>query len=77
MKEKEQEPDVFPFDDALIALIADIDTGHRALAQQEQGALALFARQHDLKGEWRVAENRREFVRTPQPQVVNADHELQ
>jgi len=71
-----EEPNVFPFDDALIALLAEIDAAHRALMQQEHGALTLFAKQHDLQGSWQPAQNRREFIRRPEPQAIAPPQEI-
>jgi hypothetical protein len=53
--------DAFPLDDALIALLAEQAA---AFAHQRQGALTLFVRQHKLQGNWQVAPNGRELVRS-------------
>jgi hypothetical protein len=55
------EQDVFPLDDALIALLAEQAA---AFAHQRQGALTLFVRQHKLQGNWQLAPNGRELVRS-------------
>lgn len=59
------ESDLFPLDEAAITLLADIKSQMRMLDAQWQGALVLFIRQHNLKGNWQVSENGRELVKAP------------
>jgi hypothetical protein len=58
--------DAFPLDDALIRLLEDYRLQAAVISAQESGALTLFVRQHDLKGKWQLAQDRRELVRTPE-----------
>ena len=60
----------FPLDDAMIGLLEDFGKGFAQIEKQaaelnaqQQGALVLFLRQHELKGNWRLTESRRELVR--------------
>jgi hypothetical protein len=66
------EPELFPLDEAAITLLADIRNQMRMLEAQSQGALVLFIRQHNLKGNWQMSENGRELVKTPQPVTAPA-----
>ena len=63
------EAENYPLDEATIELLAEIQTALDKqiliLNSQRQGALILFVRQQKLKGNWQVAENGRELVRTP------------
>jgi hypothetical protein len=56
--------DVFPLDDALIALLAEYAQRALALDAERRGALVLFLRQHGLTGQWQLAPNGRELVRS-------------
>lgn len=55
--------DVYPLDDAIVKLLEEYRLQASIVGAQESGALTLFVRQHDLKGRWQLAENRRELVR--------------
>jgi hypothetical protein len=64
--------ETYPIDDALISLVADIGKAEQQLQQQaialnaqRNGALVLFIRQHNLQGNWKIAENGRELVKQP------------
>ena len=57
--------DTFPLDDAAIQILAEIDQQAASLDASRQGVLTLFARQHKLQGQWRLAPNRRELVKAP------------
>jgi hypothetical protein len=61
--------DVYPLDDAIVKLLEEYRLQAALTGAQESGALTLFARQHDLKGKWQLAQNRRELVRTPEGQA--------
>jgi len=63
------EPEVFPLDEALIEMIAEIRLSQQQAQQQLSGALNHFLRQHKMQGVWNVAENGRELVKqaTPAP----------
>jgi hypothetical protein len=65
------EQENYPLDDATIELLAEIKTAidRQILVwqSQEQGALILFMKQQKLQGNWRVAANRRELERAPDP----------
>lgn len=58
--------ETYPLDEALIELLKEIDEQVRRVQEQANmqagGALAYFIRSHGLKGNWRVAPNRRELV---------------
>lgn len=51
----------FPLDDATIKLLEEFRTQVMLMNAQQQGALVHFIRQHELKGEWRVAVSGREL----------------
>jgi uncharacterized protein (DUF362 family) len=55
--------DVFPLDDALIRLLEEHRMQIEVIGAQQRGALLLFIRQHNLKGNWSVAPNGRELIR--------------
>jgi sulfur transfer complex TusBCD TusB component (DsrH family) len=61
--------DVYLLDDAIVKLLEEYRLQASIVGAQESGALTLFVRQHDLKGRWQLAENRRELVRTPEGQA--------
>jgi hypothetical protein len=60
-----QQPEMenYPLDEALIAMLGEINSQLQALSAQRQGALVLFIRQQKLQGDWQVAENGRELVK--------------
>ena len=62
----------YPLDDALISMLAEINQQMIPLQAQRQGALVLFIRQHKLQGNWQVAENGKELVKVPAPQMPTA-----
>jgi hypothetical protein len=62
----ETQQDIFPLDEAAVRLLEEYRLQAAVIASQEAGALTLFARQHELKGKWQLAQNRRELVRTPE-----------
>lgn len=62
----------FPLDDAMISVLADVKREQQRLQQefgmlqaQRNGALVLFLRQHELKGDWDVSEDGRELIQKP------------
>ena len=66
----------YPLDDALTSLLDDFAKGFAQIEKQaselnaqQQGALVLFLRQHELQGNWRLAENRRELVKATEQAV--------
>ena len=60
---EEAEPEIVPMDDAFIDIVLECRRAAQTIEAQAQGALILFLRQHDLKGEWRIAESGRELIR--------------
>lgn len=58
-------PEAFPLDDAAIESLAELDTQERNIGVARTAILSYFLRQHKLKGNWALAENRRELVKTP------------
>jgi hypothetical protein len=57
--------EVYPLDDATLEIVQHIDATITMLNQQLNGALMLFIRQQKLKGNWRLAANRRELALIP------------
>lgn len=53
----------FPLDEASIAVFAEGVKQIELLNAQMGGALRLFLRQHNLQGNWRIAQNGRELER--------------
>ena len=51
----------YPLDDAAIAMLNEIQQQLVTLNAQRQGALVLFIRQHNLQGNWTLADNGREL----------------
>lgn len=82
-EETKTEVENYPMDDALIAVMSEVKTAMEQLVRaaqdlelQRKGALILFIRQHNLQGNWNVAENGRELVKqpdTPPPQPPQGD----
>jgi hypothetical protein len=73
------EPEHFPLDEAVIALLAEIGQYQKqneqqaiALGAQRNGVLVLFIRQHKLEGNWKVADNGRELIKDVTEQPVPA-----
>ena len=59
------EPDIYPMDEAFIALIAEYRQAALSISQQAHGALTYYLKQHNLAGSWVVAENGKELIRQP------------
>jgi len=59
----------FPLDDAAIEAIAELDNQERAVAVARNAILSYFLRQQKMTGNWSIAQNRRELVRS-QPAAV-------
>jgi hypothetical protein len=55
--------DVYPLDDLTIQLLGEYRERVMALDFERRGVLTHFARQHNLQGNWQLAENGRELVR--------------
>jgi hypothetical protein len=64
--------DIYPLDDALIALFAEFREQAQMIEAQARGALVLFIRQHGLSGNWQLAPNGRELVRVAAQQTNGA-----
>jgi len=69
---KDEQPEVFPLDDAAIETLSELDTNERQLIEASkninvarQAILSYFLRQHKMKGNWRLADNKRELVLQP------------
>ena len=57
----ENEQEKYPLDDASISLFGEMKQQMNSINEQFRGALALFMRQHNLQGTWRISENGREL----------------
>ena len=59
--------EAFLLDDAALSLVQEIDAQMQALMAPLNatlnGALTLFARQHQLQGKWGLAANRKELIK--------------
>lgn len=55
--------DTYPLDEAAIEILAEINQQQAALNASMNGALSLFAKQHKLQGQWRLASNGKELVK--------------
>lgn len=64
-----EETDAFPLDDTALALMAEYDQQQRVLDAARSGTLTLFARQHKLDGNWQLAPNHKELVRSTPNQM--------
>jgi hypothetical protein len=60
-------PDVFPLDEETASLLGEYAMRAMALDAERRGALTLFARRHRLQGNWQLAENGKDLVRSPGP----------
>ena len=64
------ENEIVPLDDAAIEALADIEIQERiaiaSVIAARTATLNLFARQHKLPGEWRLAENKKELIKVKQ-----------
>ena len=69
---QQTEVENYPLDEALISMLAEINQQIIPLQAHRQGALVLFIRQHKLQGNWQVAENGKELVKVPGPQMPAA-----
>lgn len=57
----------FPLDDLAISMVAEAREGIKIAQVSIQAVLTYFARQHELKGNFQLAENGRELIlREPQ-----------
>jgi hypothetical protein len=56
----------YPLDDAAISMLAELENQVRAAQVAQQAIVMYFARQQNIKGEVRIAENRRELIVRPQ-----------
>jgi hypothetical protein len=65
-----EQPETYPLSEEMIQLLSEIDAEMQRLAQQGQGALLLFLRQHKLEGMWNIAENKREVVKRAMPRAI-------
>lgn len=68
---------IFPLDDDAIAMITQADEQLRSVNAQVSGMLAYFIKKAKLEGTWKIADNRRELVRTDdkgRPLVPETDH---
>lgn len=75
MEENRNGNEVFPLDDVTIQMVAELREQQRVLphviAASIQTALQMFARQHRLKGNFKLADNGREIIlHAPQQQGV-------
>lgn len=64
--EKQAEVENYPLDEAAIAFFAD---GRKAIDNinlKLNGGFELYLKQHQLKGNWRLAENGKELERMPE-----------
>jgi len=61
------EPEVFPLDDATIEAVALYSQQARDAQIAVNAFLNMFAKRHNLPGNWRLAENGRELVKVPAP----------
>lgn len=68
-QEAQAAPEMFPLDDAAIATIQELDQQERDINIARNAMLGYFLRQHNLQGNWRVAPNRRELMRSEQGPV--------
>ena len=75
-----EETQVFPLDDAAIGMIAELDGREKQLVEAARdintarnSILSYFLRQHEMSGNWALAENRRELIRTPTPPAPAAE----
>lgn len=55
--------DTFPLDEDTLALMSDYDQQQMILNSRREGTLLLFLKQHDLKGNWQMAQNGKELVK--------------
>jgi hypothetical protein len=60
----EQTTENFPLDDAAIDSLAELDQQERNINVARQAILSYFLRQQKLTGNWQLAQNRRELVKT-------------
>jgi len=56
-------PEIFPLDEAAIAMIAELDQQMQPLQTALNAVLTYFARQHNLQGRWTLAPNKNELVK--------------
>ena len=59
--------ETYPLDDAAIEALAELEQHERSV----QAILNYFMRQQKLSGNWTLARNRRELIRTVQEPVVD------
>ena len=62
------ETEIFPLDDAAIESLAELDQQDKLTHSARLGILGYFLKVHKLQGNWQLAPNRRELVRSAQQQ---------
>ena len=55
--------EVYPLDDAAIEILAEMSQQRAALETSMNAVLAYFAKQHKLKGQWRLSPNGKELTK--------------
>lgn len=73
----EMEPETFPLDDAAIEMVAEIRAQILAGQTSLNAVLSYFARQHKLNGQLALADNGRELIIKPMPQMRSAADQIQ
>jgi hypothetical protein len=69
MQEDRNGDQIFPLDDAGIAMISELDNQRRAVEVATQAVVMYFAKQQGLMGEVQIAANRRELILKPLKQM--------